>query len=87
MKLEQSHDFVQFFKLDKCTFLRMKAQNSTMSLGRGGVLYPPPLHSSLFDEDPGIMSEAETSSTRYLFIFNDIILYFYEYIIIELLIF
>ncbi len=36
--------------------------------GRGGVLFMPPAHhsnSSLFDEDPGIMSEADTSSTRY----------------------
>ena len=71
----------------------MKAQNSTMSLGRGGVLYPPPLHSSLFDEDPGIMSEAETSSTRYFFLSfitlwcHNQCLYFYEYNIIELLIF
>lgn len=70
----------------------MKAQNSTMSLGRGSVLYPPPLHSSLFDEDPGIMSEAETSSTRYLFIFNFIMVhnkrvYFYEYNTIALIIF
>ena len=39
----------------------------TASLPRGGhlMMQPPhPQHSSMFDDDPGIMSEAETSSTR-----------------------
>ncbi len=35
--------------------------------GRGGVFMAPSHHpnSCLFDEDPGIMSEADTSSTRW----------------------
>ena len=41
----------------------------TASLPRGGHLMMPassihPQHSSMFDDDPGIMSEAETASTR-----------------------
>ena len=43
---------------------RLRPISQTLSLGRAGQLTMMPPHSSLMDDDPGIMSEAETSSTR-----------------------